>query len=79
MQKLTIIIGHELKQADATLDGETPDQTIHGQLFGYPKAALVGTSRASPRGQNLRASVGGKRYKITALESDGKFTLEADF
>jgi len=27
----------------------------------------------------IYAFVGGKRYKITPLESDGKFTLEADF
>ena len=78
MQKLTIIIGHELKQADATLDGETPDQTIHGQLFEYPKAALVGLLGPVQEGR-IYAFVGGKRYKITPLESDGKFTLEADF
>jgi hypothetical protein len=79
MQKLTIIIGHELKQADATLDGETPDQTSHGQLFEYPKVALVGLLGPVQQEGRIYSSVGGKRYKVTALESDGKFTLEADF
>jgi hypothetical protein len=78
MQKLTIIIGQELKEVDSTLSGTEPDQVIHGQLYEYPKMALV-TLLGHVSDGRVFTSVNGKRYKMTALESDGKFTLKADF
>jgi hypothetical protein len=78
MQKLTIIIGQELEEVDAACFGNEPDQIIRGQLYEYPKEDLVALLGPVTDGR-VFTSVNGKRYKMTALESDGKFTLEPDF
>jgi hypothetical protein len=41
MQKITFIVGTELKEMDATLSGCEPDKVITGQLLGYPKEQLL--------------------------------------
>ena len=78
MHKITFIVGTELKEMDATLSGCEPDKVITGQLLGYPKEQILPLLGPVNSG-SLHTWVNGKRYNMTNLESDGKFTLQADF
>jgi hypothetical protein len=78
IQKITIIIGQELIETGAKLGGSDSDPTIDGQLYNHSTERLVQLLGPVNDG-TVFAFVNGKRYKMTHLRSDGRFTLQADF
>jgi hypothetical protein len=73
--KITVFLGHELKEDQAELAEPRSDGAICGQLSDRPKVQLLQYHAACERG-DLEAGLEGKRYRVTEFTADGKFKME---